>query len=85
MGNIIGANAQGRTYEESSFIILGRVGIFLYFFNILNGDQPLEVAVVVYNKEFLYTMLMKQGLRFFEGDADLGCDQVFAGHHILNL
>ena len=85
MGNVIGANAQGSTYNEPALVILGRVWILLYFFYVLDGDQPLEVSFIVNNKEFFNTMLMQQGFRFFEGNADLGGYQVFAGHHISDL
>ena len=48
--------------------------------NVLVGDQPLEQAVVVHQRQLFDAMAVQDLLRFRQRGADMGRDQLFADH-----
>ena len=60
-------------------------GIFADLFDVLDGDEAVQFAVVVHHQQFFDAVLMEQGLGLLQGDAHLGGDQALLGHHLFDL
>ena len=81
----VGAHPDGGPHPQAAELVLAGQGILADFFDVLDGDEPVEVAVVVHHQQFFNAVLMEQGLGLLQGDPHLGGDQVVLGHHLFDL
>ena len=79
--NVLG-NADGGGAEQSALGVLGGIRILLGFFDVLDGDQTLQIAVFIHQGELLDLAGAEDGLRLLQGGAHLAGDQVFLGHDL---
>ena len=81
----IGSHADAGAAEQSAAGITGRIREFHGFFDVLNGDQTLEVAVLVHDRELLDLVLAQDLLCLLEGGAHRCGDEAILGHDIADL
>src|SRR5207244_1854438 len=62
-------------YTQASLFVFGRQRVFDFFRDVLDGDQALEMLILVDDREFLDTMLMQQPLGFIERGSDGNGDE----------
>ncbi len=77
--------ADGGTDEQPSVGVVRRVGELLALDEVLDRDQPAEVAGLVDQREPLALVLAQQAGRLVAGDADRAGDQRHRGHHLVDL
>lgn len=63
-------------------LVLGGVGVLNGFFDILDGDEPLEVVFAIYNGQLLDAVLFEDLLRLGKGGPLGRGHEVFAGHDL---
>ena len=63
------------------FSVAGRVRELYCLFNILNGDQALEVAFFIHQRQLFDLVLAEDRLCFFHSRAYRSRDQVILGHY----
>ena len=78
--NICG-DADRSTAEQATLFVAGRVRELYCLFNILNGDQTLEVAFFVHQRQLFDLVLAENRLCFFHSRAYRSRDQVILGHY----
>ena len=78
----IAGRADGRADTQTSLLVLGGVRVLEFLLDVLNGDQALEVVLVVDHQQFFHAVLVQDLLGLFERGADGDGDQVFLGHHL---
>ncbi len=78
----IAGGADGRAHAQAALLVLGGVGIFQLFLNVLDGDEALQVVLIVHDQQFFDAVLVEDGLGFFERGADGNGDEVVLGHHV---
>ena len=71
--------------QKTPLGVLGGVRVFDLLFDVLDGDQALEVEIVVHDGQLLLAGLAQDPLRLFQRDADLRRDQVLLGHGLGDL
>ena len=81
----IRCHADAGAAEKTAALILGRIRILDLLLDILDGDQTLEIKIIIDNREFLFTSLAENLLRFLDRDAFLGRDQAFGRHALPDL
>ena len=75
-----GADADGRTDDQTATGVLDRVGILLVLVDVLDGDQPAQPVVHVHHQQLLDAVLVQFALGLFVVDALGHGDQVAGGH-----
>jgi hypothetical protein len=81
----VARHAQGGGAQQPAGRVLGGVGVLQDLFNVLDGDESLELVILVHYGELLYLVLLEDGLGFVEGGADKACDKVLVGHDLIDL
>ena len=81
----IGGYADSSAAKQSAAGISCGVGVLYALFNVLDGDESLEVAVFIDQRKLLYLVLPEYLLSLCERSADRCGDQIFLGHHFANL
>ena len=81
----IGGDTHCCAAEQTSLAVLGRLGIFDLFLDILDGDESLQIEVVIYDGQLLLAGFGKDLLGLFQGDALFCGDQALGGHAFLDL
>ena len=74
------AHAHRRSHQQAAPLVGGRVGEVQLLENVLVGDQPLEVVVVVHQRQLFDAMAVQDGLGLLQRGAHGRGDQVLAGH-----
>ena len=77
----IAGGADGRAHAQAALAVLGRVGILQLLLDVLDGDQALEIELVVYHQKFLHAVLVEDGFGLLESSAHGDRDQILLGHH----
>ena len=75
------SDADRSTAEQATLFVAGRVRELYCLFNILNGDQTLEVAFFVHQRQLFDLVLAENRLCFFHSRAYRSRDQVILGHY----
>ena len=78
----IDADTHGGTHHEPSRGVDGGVGIVGFLLDVLDGDEPLQAAFRVHERQFFDAVFLQDGPRLGEGRADSGGDEVFMGHEV---
>ena len=65
-------------------LILAGVGIFQLLLDVLDGDEALELVVVVDDQELFDAVLVEDLLGLLQGGADGDGDEVLLGHHVVD-
>ena len=78
-------HAHRRAAQQPAVGILGAVGIFLGFFDVLDRDQTPEIALRVHDGQLLDPVVRQNLLGLLQGRSLRRGDQVFAGHHLADL
>ncbi len=74
-------DADSRSDPQPPEFVLARIGKLSHLFDIFDGDQPLQVTLLINHQEFLDSILMEDFLCFLEGNAHRHSDQILVGHH----
>ena len=77
---IAGGADRGAHAQAAMFVFCG-ARIFQFFLNVFDGDQALEVEVLIDDQQFFDAVLLQQALGFFERGAHRNGDQIVFGHH----
>ena len=77
----IAGGADGRAHAQAALLVLRGVGKFQLFLDVLDGDQALEVEVLVHDEKLFDAVALQDALGFFERGADGHGDQIVLGHH----
>ena len=80
----IGRNADGRAAQKPSLFVLGGQRVLNLLLNILDGDETLQIEILVHNRKLLHTGLGQNRLGLLERNALPGCHQVLCGHAFLD-
>ena len=75
-------DADRSTREQPSRLILGGMGVFDGFFDVFDGDETFEIAVLVHKRQFFYPMHAQDLLRLFERRAHGRGYQIILGHDL---
>ena len=82
---LVRAHPDGGPDPQAAEFVLAGPGIFADLFDILDGDEAVQLAVVIHHQQFFDAVFMEQGLGLLQGDAHLGGDQALLGHHLFDL
>src|SRR3990172_1296461 len=74
-------NSYRRPDPEPSHLILAGTGILDPLLDILYGNKPFEIEVLIHDREFLYPVPLEDLLGIFEGRAHRGRNQLLC-HHV---
>ena len=80
----IARGSDGRASAQAALLVLGGVRVFQLFLDVLNGDESLQVVMLVNHQELFHAMPMQDFLGLFERSAHRDGDQVFLRHHVLD-
>jgi len=80
--HIVRPDADSCSHEETSARVGGCARIVALLLDVLDGDQPLEVKVVIDQRQFFDTMLLQDLLCLVQGGADRRRNQAFGGHQL---
>ena len=75
-------NANGCAAEQPTRLVTGGVGILVGLFDILNGDEALEVEVRIHNGKLLDLVLPQDLLCFLQRNALRSSHQILMGHDL---
>ena len=81
----IGCDTECSTAEESALYILRRVRILHLLLDILDGDETLQITLIIDDRELLYLRTCEDLLRFLEGGTLLRRYEVLARHALADL
>ena len=84
---VVFRHADRAAHQQSPLRVLAGVGVFPRFLDVLDGDQPHQLVMLVDHQQFFDPVLMKQLFRFLQADAGFHGDQFFPplGHQLLHL
>ncbi len=77
----VAGRANGGADAQAALGVLRRVGILQALLDVLDGDQPLELKLIVDDQQLLHAMLVQDGFRVVQRSSDRNGDEVFLGHH----
>ena len=80
----VGGNADGGAHQQASFVVAGGIGVDLGLFNVLDGDQALEMELIVHNGELFHLVAPEDLLGLLQRGALLCGDQVVLSHHVID-
>ena len=63
-------------------LVLAGIGVLQLLLDVLDGDQALQLVVVVDDQQLFDAVLVQDELGLFERGADGDGDEVFLGHHV---
>lgn len=66
----IGRHADSARAQQPVALVARAVGVLDGFFNVLYGDKPLKVTVLVHNGQFFHLVFGENRLRVAHGGAD---------------
>ena len=81
--HIVGG-ADGSAYQQAALLVTGRVGIHLGLLDVLDGNETLQVEVLVHDGQLLYLVLAQDLLGLGQSSSLGGGDQVLLGHHVVD-
>jgi len=76
----IPAGAHRCPHSQTAELILAGVGVFDDLHDVLDRDEPPQLALLIHHQEFFNPVLVEQSLGFFEGDPERSCNQVLLCH-----
>ena len=68
--------------REAALIVLGGTWVFEFLLDVFDGDEALEVEVLVDDEQFFDAMFLQDFFGVFEGGADGNGDEIVFGHHL---
>ena len=74
--------ADRRADEQSAVFIPGGIGVLDGFFDVLDGDEPFEIPLVVDDGKLFDAVFAEDLLRLFERGADGRRHEPVLGHHV---
>ncbi len=77
----VAGGADGSGDAQATLIVLRGVRILQLLLDVLDGDQALELVVVIDDQELFDAVLVQDVLGLFERGADRDGDEVGLGHH----
>ena len=80
----IGRNPHGRPHAKPAVVVLAGVRVLSTFANVFEGNEPLQVPLIVHHRELFDLMLLKDLNRLVQGRADRNGHQILGGHHLPN-
>ena len=78
----IGGDADGGRTEQAPSLIAGGVGISDRLFDILDGDEALELIIVINDRQLFNFVFREDLLRLLKGGADRCGNQMVLGHDL---
>src|SRR5215471_818650 len=78
----IASRTDGGAHSEAALVVLRGPRIFEFFLDVFNGDETLEVEVLIDDEEFFDAMFLQDFFRTLEGGADRDGDEIVFGHHL---
>ena len=81
--HIVGG-ADGSAYQQAALLVTGRVGIHLGLLDVLDGNEALQVEVLVHDGQLLDLVLAQDLLGLGQSSSFGGGDQVLLGHHVVD-
>ena len=81
----IGCNADPGSAQKPSLCVLCRKRIFDGLFNVLDGDQPHQVIIVVYNRKLFLSCFGQNLLCLLKSNPCPGSDQALGSHGFFDL
>ena len=76
----VSSGADGRSRAQPALLVLRGLGEFEFFLDVLDGDQALQIEVLVNDQQLLDAMALQQALGLFERRADRHGHQIVLGH-----
>ena len=80
----IAGGPDGRADPQAALLVLGGVGVFQFLLDVLNGDEALEVVMLVHHQQLFHAVPVQDFLGLFERGAHRDGDEVFLRHHVLD-
>jgi hypothetical protein len=77
----ISGRSDGGAGEQPPLVVLGGVREIESLLNVLDGNQALEVEILIHDEQFFNPVLLQHTLGFLERRAHGHRDQVLLGHH----
>jgi hypothetical protein len=77
----IARGADGGANAQATLLVFGRIWILEFFLDVLDGDQALEVEVLIHDKQLLDAVILQDAFGFFERRAHRHGHQIFLRHH----
>ena len=81
----VSGNADRCAAEKTTLFVLCRVRIAFCLFDVLDRDKTAELAFAVNDRELFNLVVTEDVACFFERRADGNGDEVFLGHHFVDL
>ncbi len=78
----VGTDPDRGTDTQPADIVLAGIGVLAYLLDVLDGDQPLEVPLVVDHQQLFDPVLVQVLLGLFESGPGRHGHQIFLGHDI---
>ncbi len=78
----VAGGADGSGYAEAALLVLGGVGVLELLLDVFDGDEALELVVVVDDEELFDAVLVEDLFGLLERGADGDGDEVVLGHHV---
>ena len=77
--NVVG-DAQRGGAQQAAGGVLGGIGILENLFDVLDGDEALELVILVHDGQLFDLVLLQDGLGLVEGGTDEPGDEIVPGH-----
>ena len=78
----IAGGADGGADGEAAVVVFCGAGIFEFFLDVFNGDEALEVEVLINDEKFFDAVFLENFFGFFERGADGDGDEIVFGHDL---
>ena len=81
----ITTHTNGGTNTQTPESVFTGIGVFTNFFNILDGQKPFEIILIIHHQQLFDSVLVQQPFGLHLTNPHRNSDQVFAGHDLLHL
>ncbi|KAF5037374.1 hypothetical protein DSECCO2_565270 [anaerobic digester metagenome] len=81
----VGADADGRAHAQPAVAVLAGVGVFADLLDVLDGNEPAQLAVFVHHQQLFDAVFVQVVLGFLERRAHRHGLEVFPGHDVADL
>ena len=80
----VGGGADGGAHQQAALLVAGGGGVYGGLLDVLDGDEALEVVLIVHDGQLLDLVAAQDLLGLLQRDALPGGDQVVPGHHVVH-
>ena len=76
------SDTDGSSHLQAAVRVFVRIWVFSHLFDITDGDETFQMAVIVHERQFFDAVRLQDAFRFFHGGMFRSSDQTFRSHDV---